>query len=67
MVLETTSNRLKAVETIRLIRDEQYELLKDMTPEEQVAFIRRRANELHARLKLPLPKELISVQLSNFL
>jgi hypothetical protein len=34
---------IKAVEMVRRIRDKHYELLKDATPEERIAFYRQAA------------------------
>lgn len=34
---------IKAVEMVRRIRDQHYELLKDATPEERIAFYREAA------------------------
>ena len=35
--------QIKAVEMVRRIRDRHYELLKDATPEERIAFYRQEA------------------------
>lgn len=44
-------NEIKAVELVRRIRDEHYEQLKDKSPEEQLDFYRKQAEELHKELK----------------
>lgn len=44
-------NEVKAVELVRRIRDEHYEQLKDKSPEEQLEFYRKQAEELHKELK----------------
>lgn len=43
-----------AVEMTRRIRDELSELLKDLSPEEQLHYIRERARRLHERIGQPL-------------
>ena len=43
------ANAIKAVETIRRIRDEQHELLKGKTFEEVKAYYRERASHVHER------------------
>ena len=43
-----------AVEMTRRIRDEISELLKDLSPEEQIRFIRERAGRLRERIGQPL-------------
>jgi hypothetical protein len=42
--------RVKAVELVRSIRDAHYELLKDSSPQQKIAFFRGKARELHAHL-----------------
>lgn len=42
--------RVKAVELVRSIRDAHYELLKDSSPQQKIAFFREKARELHAHL-----------------
>lgn len=39
-----------AVQMVREIRDRHYEQTKDMTPEERVAFYRKKAEALHDSL-----------------
>lgn len=43
-----------AVEMTRRIRDEISEVLKDLSPEERVRFVRERAGRLHERVGQPL-------------
>lgn len=45
--------RLKAVEMVRSIRDSHYEVLKDSSPQEKIAFFREKARRLHTELKRP--------------
>ena len=42
---------IKAVELVRRIRDEQYELLKNKTNEELKAFFHRESTAVNARVK----------------
>ena len=50
-----TRPNLKAVELVRHIRDRHYAQLKDATHAECIAFYRQQAQELFARLHLPMP------------
>lgn len=50
-----TTQKLKAVELVRHIRDRHYEQLKDATHAERIAFYRQQAQELFDRLHLPMP------------
>lgn len=45
------SREVKAVEMVREIRDEQYEALQHMTPEERRDFFRKEAEKLHRKLR----------------
>jgi len=40
---------ISAVEMTRRIRDAHYELVKEMSPEEQIAFYREKARSIHGR------------------
>ena len=42
--------QIKAVEMVRTIRDAHYEKLKDLSPQEKIAFFREKARALHADL-----------------
>lgn len=44
------TTNIDAVKMTRAIRDRHYELLKDKTPEERIAFYRQKAQELHQKL-----------------
>ena len=44
--------QIKAVEMVRTIRDAHYEKLKDLSPQEKIAFFREKARALHADLGL---------------
>jgi hypothetical protein len=44
---------IRAVEMVRRIRDAHYERLKDLSPQEKIAFFRERARALHAHLGRP--------------
>jgi hypothetical protein len=44
---------IKAVEMVRAIRDAHYEKLKDLSPQEKIAFFRNKARTLHAELGRP--------------
>jgi len=46
-------SEIKAVEMVRSIRDAHYEVLKDLTPQERVAFYREKARALHDELGRP--------------
>ena len=46
-------SEIKAVEMVRSIRDAHYERLKDLSPQEKIAFFREKARTLHARLGRP--------------
>ena len=45
--------QIKAVEMVRSIREAHYEKLKDLSPQEKVAFFREKARKLHAELGKP--------------
>jgi hypothetical protein len=45
--------RIKAVEMVRSIRDAHYERLKDLSPQEKIAFFREKARRLHTELGRP--------------
>jgi hypothetical protein len=42
---------LKTMEMVRQIRDNHYELLKDKTPEERIAFYCEHARHMNARVQ----------------
>jgi hypothetical protein len=42
---------IKAVETIRKIRDRHYEEMKDLSPQEQIRYIRKKSQKLQAWLE----------------
>lgn len=44
---------IKTVEMVRSIRDAHYEKLKDLSPQEKIAFFREKAGALHAELGSP--------------
>jgi len=44
---------IKAVEMVRSIRDAHYEKLKDLSPQEKIAFFREKAEFLHSELASP--------------
>jgi hypothetical protein len=44
---------IRAVEMVRRIRDAHYERLKDLSPQEKIAFFREKARALHAALGRP--------------
>ena len=44
---------IRAVEMVRRIRDAHYERLKDLSPQEKIAFFREKARALHADLGKP--------------
>jgi hypothetical protein len=44
---------IQAVEMVRTIRDAHYEKLKDLSPQEKIAFFREKARALHAALGRP--------------
>jgi hypothetical protein len=46
-------SQIKAVEMVRSIRDAHYERLKDLSPQEKIAFFREKARALHAELGRP--------------
>ena len=46
---------IKAVETVRRIRDGHYEQLRGKSPEEQIAFYRAKAEQMHAQI-VPIPQ-----------
>ena len=43
-------HEVKAVEMVRSIRDAHYEKLKDLSPQEKIAFFREKARALHTDL-----------------
>jgi hypothetical protein len=45
--------QIRAVEMVRSIRDAHYERLKDLSPQEKIAFFREKARALHAGLGRP--------------
>jgi hypothetical protein len=45
--------KIKAVEMVRGIREAHYASLKDLSPEEKIAFFREKARALHAELGRP--------------
>jgi hypothetical protein len=45
--------KIKAVEMVRSIRDAHYEKLKELSPQEKIAFFREKARRLHAELGRP--------------
>ena len=45
--------KIKAVDMVRGIRDAHHEKLKDLPPEEKIAFFREKARALHAELGRP--------------
>jgi hypothetical protein len=44
---------IRAVEMVRKIRNAHYERLKDLSPQEKIAFFREKARALHADLGRP--------------
>lgn len=44
---------IKAVEMVRSIREAHHEKLKDLSPQEKIAFFREKARALHAELGRP--------------
>ncbi len=42
--------RIRAVEMVRRIRDAHYLELRDKTPQQRIAFYRKKAQELHDEL-----------------
>ena len=50
---ETT---IKAVETVRSIRDAQYEQLRGKSPEERIAFYCAKAEQMHTQVVSPPPQ-----------
>jgi hypothetical protein len=44
---------IRAVEMVRRIRDAHYERLKDLSPQEKIAFFREKARSLHTDLGRP--------------
>jgi hypothetical protein len=44
---------IRAVELVRRIRDAHYERLKELSPQEKIAFFREKARALHADLGRP--------------
>lgn len=45
--------KIKAVEMVRNIREAHYAKLKDLSPQEKIAFFREKAAALHAELGRP--------------
>lgn len=45
--------KIKTVEMVRSIRDAHYEKVKDLSPQEKIAFFREKARALHAELGRP--------------
>jgi len=45
--------RIRTMDMVRSIRDAHYERLKDLSPEEKIAFFREKARSLHAELGRP--------------
>ena len=55
-----TKLQIDAVAMVRAIRDTHYELLKDKTPEERIAFYREKAQQFHPNLpsvKAPVQRQ----------
>ncbi len=48
---------IKAVEMTRHIRDRHADELQGKTPAEVIAFYQQKAQELHRKLKLPVPSQ----------
>ena len=44
---------IKAIEMVRSIREAQYDRIKDLSPQEKIAFFRKKARTLHAELGRP--------------
>jgi hypothetical protein len=44
---------IRAVEMVRTIREAHYEQLKELSPQEKIAFFREKARRLHAELGKP--------------
>lgn len=44
---------IKTVELVRSIREAHYEKIKDLSPQEKIAFFRAKARALHAELGRP--------------
>jgi len=42
--------KIHTVEMVRRIREEHYAQLKELTPQEKIAFFRKKAGALHAEL-----------------
>ena len=49
------------VEDIHEIREKNYELTKDMTTEERVAYINRKGREAAIRMGIKIPSENVAV------
>lgn len=45
------TSKIKTIEMVRLIRDHQYELTKNMSDEEKLEFYRQRAKALMGQLE----------------
>jgi len=43
--------KINAVEMVRKIRDANYEIIKDMTPDEMIAYFQKSSDEFHKTLK----------------
>ena len=50
---------IDTIAMVRAIRDRHYELLKNATPEERIAFYRERARQVHANLLTPEQRKLL--------
>jgi hypothetical protein len=48
-------NEIKAMAMIRRIREAHYEQLKDKTSQERIAFYRKKAQRMNAKIKTMLP------------
>ncbi len=43
--------KINAVEMVRKIRDANYEIIKDMTPDEMITYFKKSSDEFHKSLK----------------
>ena len=50
-------NSIRAVDMTRCIRDAHYEQLKDKTPQERIAFYRRKSRSLQKKAESLLQKQ----------
>lgn len=57
--------QMKAVELVRRIRDEQYELLKDKSPDEVKAFFAHEATAAKAEAERMLASQSVSLEQSS--